>query len=82
MTHRSISRRDVVKGAGAGVATAVLGITPARHAVAQDATPAAAPTGELVIGKAQEAVGFDPALVTAASSFQAIAPVYEQLVRF
>ncbi len=82
MTHHSYTRRDVVKGAGAGVATAALGITPARHAVAQDGTPAAAPTGELVIGKAQEAVGFDPALVTAASSFQAIAPVYEQLVRF
>ncbi|MEJ7761205.1 MAG: ABC transporter substrate-binding protein [Thermomicrobiales bacterium] len=82
MTHRIITRRDAMKVAAAGAALGAVGIVPAGHAGAQGGTPAASPAGELTIGKAQEAVGFDPALITAASSFQAIAPVYEGLVRF
>jgi peptide/nickel transport system substrate-binding protein len=36
--------------------------------------------GTLLVGKAQEAVGLDPALVTARSSFEIINQVYNQLV--
>lgn len=43
-------------------------------------SPAPAQGGTLIIGKAQEAVGLDPHKVTAASSFQVIAQVYNQLV--
>jgi peptide/nickel transport system substrate-binding protein len=82
MTHRLINRRDTLKLVGTGAAAIALGHVPPQYVVAQGSTPVAGPTGELVIGKAQEAVGLDPALVTAASSFQIIAPVYSQLVRF
>ncbi len=44
--------------------------------------PRSRPRGELIIGKGQEAVGLDPAMVTATASFQLFAPVYQQLVRF
>lgn len=78
----ALDRRTLLQTTGAtAVAAAVLprGI----GAAAQDATAsAAAPSGELIIGKAQEAVGLDPAAVTAAASFQLFAPVYQQLVRF
>ncbi|HEV2109499.1 MAG TPA: ABC transporter substrate-binding protein [Thermomicrobiales bacterium] len=82
MNHHPISRRDALKLVGAGAATTALSTAPVRYAQAQDASPVTQPAGELTIGKAQEAVGLDPALVTAASSFQIIAPVYNQLVRF
>jgi peptide/nickel transport system substrate-binding protein len=36
--------------------------------------------GTLIVGKAQEAVGLDPALVTASSSFMIIQQVYNQLI--
>lgn len=42
--------------------------------------PQPEPGGTLIIGKAQEAVGLDPHKVTAASSFQVIAQVYNQLI--
>lgn len=48
------------------------------------ATPPPAPQpkagGTLIIGKGREAVGLDPHKVTAASSFQIIAQVYNQLI--
>lgn len=82
MTPRALTRRDALKLAGTGVAATALSGATVRQAVAQDATPASTASGELTIGKAQEAVGLDPALITAAASFQIIAPVYDQLVSF
>ncbi len=54
------------------------------RALAQDASPAAATdaTGTLIIGKSEEAVGFDPGMVTAASSQELIFAVYETLLIF
>ncbi len=54
------------------------GAGPVAVLAAQDAGAG----GELVIGKGQEAVGLDPALVTATSSFDLIAVIYERLVEF
>lgn len=82
MKPRALTRRDALKLAGTGVAATALSGATVRQAVAQDATPASTASGELTIGKAQEAVGLDPALITAAASFQIIAPVYDQLVSF
>jgi ABC-type transport system substrate-binding protein len=78
----ALDRRTLLQTTGAtAVAAAVL--PRGLGAIAQDATPpATAPTGELIIGKGQEAVGLDPAMVTATASFQLFAPVYQQLVRF
>jgi peptide/nickel transport system substrate-binding protein len=80
----TINRRDLVKIAGAsGVSLA--GASPAlRGAYAQDATPedeGSAGVG-LVIGKSAEAVGYDPAIVTATSSIELLAVVYDRLVTF
>lgn len=74
----TLDRRTLLKTTGATAAAAALA-PRGFGAAAQDA---AAPAGELIIGKAQEAVGLDPAMVTAAASFQLMAPAYEQLVRF
>lgn len=72
----SIDRRSLVKMAGAtGVAAAIW--SPAVIAQAQ-----AAAGGELVIGKALEAVGYDPAIVTAASSLELMSVVYDRLIYF
>jgi len=80
--HRAIVDRRRLLALGAGAGLALAGGLPRPGAAAQDASPAAAGAGgSLVVGKAQEAVGLDPALVTAASSFQVIAPVYDPLVR-
>ncbi len=78
------SRRDLAKMTGAAaVAGAVCTIPFGRQAFAQDASPAATDaSGTLIIGKAEEAVGWDPAMVTAASSFELIAAVYETLLIF
>ena len=76
MERINLDRRTLLKAAGATAAGAAL--APRAGAYAQDT----APSGNLEIGKAQEAQGFDPALVTAVSSFQLMAPVYDQLVRF
>jgi peptide/nickel transport system substrate-binding protein len=83
MERAYLDRRDLLRllGAGAGVAAGGA-LTRPSFASAQEASPAADRSGQLQIGKAQEAVGLDPALVTAASSFQIIFPVYEQLVAF
>jgi peptide/nickel transport system substrate-binding protein len=62
-----------------GAPAAGLAVAPA-GALAQ-----ATPVGqviELVIGKGQAAVGFDPALVTASSSLDLISVIYERLVAF
>jgi peptide/nickel transport system substrate-binding protein len=72
----SIDRRTLVKLAGAsGVVLATA--SPAIHTAAQEATG-----GELIIGKSAEAVGYDPAVVTASSSNELLAVVYERLISF
>jgi peptide/nickel transport system substrate-binding protein len=59
-------------------------VTEQKVEVVVTATPEPPPTpaegGTLIIGKAQEAVGLDPHKVTAASSFQVTAQVYDQLI--
>lgn len=85
MNNWSGNRRDLAKIAGA--AAVVTGSTmalPGRAAGAQDASPAAASdaSGELIYGRSEEAVGFDPAMVTASTSFELIAAVYETLIIF
>lgn len=85
MHHRSVSRRDVVKGVSAGGLVLATTVGAGRSAFAWEATPAAdgaLPTGDLVIGKSLEAVGYDPAVVTATSSIELLAVVYQRLVRF
>lgn len=81
MSIWSGNRRDLAKIAGGSAALAFLGgpLAGGRVAFAQDA---AAGTGNLIIGKPEEAVGLDPAVVTATSSFDLIAVVYESLVEF
>lgn len=73
----TINRRDLVKIAGAGSVALVAGSSLAPNGVAQDAA-----ASELIIGKSAEAVGYDPALVTAAASIELLAVVYERLVVF
>lgn len=85
MDHRSVDRRHLIKFAGVGSAALAAGSRPDIAALAQGATPAdngTAPAGELVIGKSLEAVGYDPAVVTATSSMEFLAVVYQRLVRF
>ena len=72
-----MDRRFLMKVAGGSTAAILAGAAPV-IVVAQDT----AGTGELIIGKGQEAVGFDPAVVTASSSFDLIAVAYERLVEF
>lgn len=78
------NRRDLAKMTGAAAMVGAFCTIPGAHrALAQDATPTGADaTGTLIIGKAEEAVGWDPAMVTAASSFELIAAVYETLLIF
>ena len=85
MSQWSGNRRDLAKIAGA--AAVVAGSTMAfggRMAWAQDASPAASGnvSGNLIYGRSEESVGFDPAMVTASSSFELIAAAYETLVIF
>lgn len=75
----SLDRRSLIKLAGGSTAAMLAGAVPVIGA-AQDG--AAVRAGELIIGKGQEAVGMDPAVVTAASSFDLISVVYERLVEF
>lgn len=75
----SLDRRSLVKLAGGSTAAMLAGASPVQI-VAQD--EAQTQTGELIIGKGQEAVGFDPGNVTATSSFDLIVVAYERLVRF
>jgi peptide/nickel transport system substrate-binding protein len=73
----TINRRDLVKVVGASGAALAAGSAAAPGAYGQDAE-----VSELIIGKSAEAVGYDPALVTATSSFELLAVVYERLVSF
>jgi peptide/nickel transport system substrate-binding protein len=82
MDRVNVNRRDLFRLAGGGIGAAALGVSGSAAALAQEGTAATSATGSLQIGKAQEAVGLDPALVTAASSFQIMAPVYQNLVTF
>lgn len=74
----SLDRRTLIKLAGGSSVAMLAGAGPVAVVTAQDAGAG----GELVIGKGQEAVGFDPAIVTAVSSFDLITVVYERLVEF
>lgn len=76
----SLDRRMLIKLAGGSTAAMLAGAAPVL-VIAQEGTPAAG-AGELIIGKGQEAVGFDPGVVTAFSSFDLINVVYERLVEF
>lgn len=85
MDHRSVNRRNLIKVAGAGSVVLAAGTPLCATTLAQEASPAgdgSAPSGELVIGKSLEAVGYDPAVVTATSSMEFLAVVYQRLVRF
>ncbi|MBA3379254.1 MAG: hypothetical protein H0T93_10260 [Chloroflexia bacterium] len=73
----TINRRDLVKIAGAGSVALAAGSSVGPGVSAQEAG-----TSELIIGKSAEAVGYDPALVTATSSIEFLAVVYERLVTF
>ncbi|MDQ3444097.1 MAG: twin-arginine translocation signal domain-containing protein, partial [Chloroflexota bacterium] len=73
----TINRRDLVKIAGAGSVALAAGSSVGPGVFAQEAG-----TSELIIGKSAEAVGYDPALVTATSSIEFLAVVYERLVTF
>lgn len=86
MSHSpsTFTRRSALMAAGAGAvalgAGAGISSTPG---LAQDAaTPASGATGELIIGKGAEAVGFDPGIVTAVSSIDLLVMTYENLVVF
>ena len=80
MMTMALDRRTLIKLAGGSTVAMLAGGAPAL--VLAQSTPAAVAAGELVIGKGQEAVGFDPGVVTAASSFDLISVVYERLVEF
>lgn len=76
---RMLDRRSLIRFAGGSTAVMLAGAAPVIVVAQEDAE---AQTSELIIGKGQEAVGFDPAVVTAASSFDLISVVYERLVEF
>jgi peptide/nickel transport system substrate-binding protein len=79
------TRRDLAKISGAtAIAGAFCTIPTGARIFAQDATPetGADGAGTLVVGKPEEAVGLDPAMVTASASHELIFQVYEPLVRF
>jgi len=78
----TLNRRDLTKISAASAAGAFCTMPFGRAVFAQDATPAASGSGTLLVGKAEEAVGWDPAIVTATSSFELIAAVYETLLIF
>lgn len=73
----TINRRDLVRIAGASGVALAAGTPAVLGAQAQDTA-----ASELVIGKSAEAVGYDPAIVTASSSNELLAVVYERLVHF
>ena len=74
MTLQSINRRKLLKGTAAAAAVGSFCTIPSR-VLAQAADT-------IVVGKAEEAVGWDPALVTASSSFELMAAVYDPLILF
>lgn len=73
ITH-STDRRSLLKAAGAAAVVGSFCTLPSRVA--------AQGTDTIIIGKAEEAVGWDPAMVTASSSFELMAAVYENLIIF
>lgn len=74
MFRQSVNRRTLLKGTAAAAAAGSFCTIPNR-AWAQEADT-------IIIGKAEEAVGWDPAMVTASSSFELMAAVYETLIIF
>src|SRR5690554_4305821 len=74
MFDSTVNRRTLLKSTAAAAAVGSFCTIPANIA-AQGADT-------IVIGKAEEAVGWDPAMVTAASSFELMAAVYETLIIF
>ncbi|HWV23129.1 MAG TPA: ABC transporter substrate-binding protein [Thermomicrobiales bacterium] len=84
MSNWSGNRRDLMKIAGAAAAVTGMAMTTGgRLAWAQDASPESGDfSGELIYGRSEESVGFDPAMVTATSSFEVIAAAYESLIIF
>ncbi|MCA9833530.1 MAG: hypothetical protein KC435_06280 [Thermomicrobiales bacterium] len=70
----SLNRRALLKSAAATMAVGSFCTIPSRI-LAQGADT-------IIIGKAEEAVGWDPALVTATSSFELLAALYETLISF
>lgn len=74
MDMPSVNRRSLLKSVGAAAAIGSFCTIPSR-AFAQNGDT-------IIIGKAEEAVGWDPAKVTATSSFELMALVYETLVIF
>lgn len=84
MDRVTVNRRKVLQLLGGGAGLAVAGALPRGRAGAAPLpqATAAARSGNLMFGKAQEAVGLDPALITAASSFQVTDLAYDQLIQF
>lgn len=73
-------RRTALKVSGA---MALAGGLPGIAAAQDAATPqSSAGSGELIIGKGVESKGFDPGTVTAASSFDILGMIYENLLTF
>lgn len=74
MFTKSTDRRSLLKAAGAAAVVGSFCTIPSRIA--------AQGTDTIIIGKSEEAVGWDPAMVTASSSFELMAAVYENLIIF
>lgn len=74
MQMPSVNRRSLLKSVGA--AAALGSFCTISYRVAAQASDT------IIIGKAEEAVGWDPAMVTATSSFELMALVYETLIIF
>lgn len=74
MTMSSINRRTLLKSTATAAVVGSFCTIPSR-VLAQAADT-------ILVGKAEESVGWDPALVTASSSFELMAAVYETLIIF
>jgi len=74
-------RRTALKVTGAAaLAGGLPGMVAAQDAGTPDASGAEA--GQLIIGKGVESKGFDPGVVTAASSYEILGMIYENLLTF
>lgn len=74
MFTQSIDRRSLLKSVGAAAAVGSFCTIPGRVTAQGSDT--------IIIGKAEEAVGWNPAMVTASASFELLAAVYETLIIF
>lgn len=74
MFSQSVNRRTLLKSSAAVAAVGSFCTIPSRVAAQQADT--------IIVGKGEEAVGWDPAMVTASSSFELMAAVYETLIIF